>query len=138
MECLVRDKEAVKRKYKDIVVDNATLEDIYFEDGAGFSAMTSSIRSYLVVAGIAAIVLYIISMLISVIGYNRKQSNINGLGCAPEHREEASIEPSSVSEAKPGETPVSIQIFAPEDVKVTPEIVEYIVTAITFYHPTAG
>ncbi len=59
-------------------------------------------------------------------------------GCAPEHREEASIEPSSVSEAKPGETPVSIQIFAPEDVKVTPEIVEYIVTAITFYHPTAG
>nr|WP_300808115.1 hypothetical protein [uncultured Acetatifactor sp.] len=24
-------------------------------------------------------------------------------GCAPEHREEASIEPSSVSEAKPGE-----------------------------------
>lgn len=45
----------------------------YFEDGAGFSAMTSSIRSYLVVAGIAAIVLYIISMLISVIGYNRKK-----------------------------------------------------------------
>jgi len=73
VECLVRDKEAVKRKYKDIVVDNATLEDIYFEDGAGFSAMTSSIRSYLVVAGIAAIVLYIISMLISVIGYNRKK-----------------------------------------------------------------
>ena len=73
MECLVRDKEAVKRKYKDIVVDNATLEDIYFEDGAGFSAMTSSIRSYLVVAGSAAIVLYIISMLISVIGYNRKK-----------------------------------------------------------------
>ena len=27
-ECLVRDKEAVKRKYKDIIVDNATLEDI--------------------------------------------------------------------------------------------------------------
>ena len=45
----------------------------YFEDGAGFSAMTSSIRSYLVVAGVAAIVLYIISMLISVIGYNRKK-----------------------------------------------------------------
>ena len=28
VECLVRDKEAIKRKYKDIVVDNATLEDI--------------------------------------------------------------------------------------------------------------
>ena len=28
MECLVADKEAFKRKYKDIVVDNATLEDI--------------------------------------------------------------------------------------------------------------
>lgn len=45
----------------------------YFEDGAGFSAMTSSIRSYLVVAGVAAIALFIISMLISVIGYNRKK-----------------------------------------------------------------
>lgn len=36
-ECLVRDKEAVKRKYKDIVVDNATLEDImlfYIKGGA--------------------------------------------------------------------------------------------------------
>ena len=28
VECLVRDKEAVRRKYKDIVVDHATLEDI--------------------------------------------------------------------------------------------------------------
>ena len=28
MECLVRDKEMVKRKYKDVIVDNATLEDI--------------------------------------------------------------------------------------------------------------
>lgn len=27
-ECLVRDKEAIKRKYKNLVVDNATLEDI--------------------------------------------------------------------------------------------------------------
>lgn len=37
MECLVRDKEAVKRKYKDLVVDNATLEDImlfYIKGGA--------------------------------------------------------------------------------------------------------
>ena len=28
VECLVRDKEAIRRKYKNIVVDNATLEDI--------------------------------------------------------------------------------------------------------------
>ena len=28
MECLVKDKEAVRRKYKDLVVDNATIEDI--------------------------------------------------------------------------------------------------------------
>ncbi len=28
VECLVRDKEAVRRKYKDVVVDHATLEDI--------------------------------------------------------------------------------------------------------------
>ena len=37
VECLVRDKEAIKRKYKDIVVDNATLEDImlfYIKGGA--------------------------------------------------------------------------------------------------------
>ena len=27
-ECLVRDREAVRRKYRDVVVDNATLEDI--------------------------------------------------------------------------------------------------------------
>lgn len=36
-ECLVRDKEAMKRKYKNIVVDNATLEDImlfYIKGGA--------------------------------------------------------------------------------------------------------
>lgn len=37
IECLVRDKEAIKRKYKNIVVDNATLEDImlfYIKGGA--------------------------------------------------------------------------------------------------------
>lgn len=45
----------------------------YFEDGAGFSAMTSSILSYAVVAGIAAAVLFILSMLISTIGYRRKK-----------------------------------------------------------------
>ena len=37
VECLVRDKEAIKHKYKNIVVDNATLEDImlfYIKGGA--------------------------------------------------------------------------------------------------------
>ena len=37
VECLVRDKEAIKRKYKDLVVDHATLEDImlfYIKGGA--------------------------------------------------------------------------------------------------------
>ena len=45
----------------------------YFEDGAGFSAMTSSILSYAAVAGIAVIVFFIISMIISMAGYNRKK-----------------------------------------------------------------
>ncbi len=37
VECLVRDREAIKNKYKNIVVDNATLEDImlfYIKGGA--------------------------------------------------------------------------------------------------------
>ncbi len=45
----------------------------YFEDGVGFSAMTSSILSYAAVAGIAVIVFFIISMIISMAGYNRKK-----------------------------------------------------------------
>lgn len=45
----------------------------YFEDGAGFSAMTSSILSYTSVAGIVAAVLFLVSMLISVIGYGRRK-----------------------------------------------------------------
>ncbi len=45
----------------------------YFEDGAGFSAMTDSILSYVAVAGIGVIVLFIISMIISMAGYNRKK-----------------------------------------------------------------
>lgn len=45
----------------------------YFEDGAGFSAMTNSIFSYVAVAGIAVAVLFIISMIISMVGYNRKK-----------------------------------------------------------------
>ena len=37
VECLVRDREAIKRKYRDVVVDNASLEDImlfYIKGGA--------------------------------------------------------------------------------------------------------
>ncbi len=45
----------------------------YFEDGPGFSAMTGSILSYAVAAGIAVVVLFIISMMISMTGYNRKR-----------------------------------------------------------------
>lgn len=45
----------------------------YFEDGAGFSAMTNSIFSYVVIAGIAVISLFIISMIISITGYKRKK-----------------------------------------------------------------
>ena len=45
----------------------------YFEDGAGFSAMTSSVFSYIAAAGIAVTALFLISMLISIAGYSRKQ-----------------------------------------------------------------
>lgn len=45
----------------------------YFENGAGFSAMTNSIHSYVVAAGVAAVDLFIISMIISMIGYSRKK-----------------------------------------------------------------
>lgn len=44
----------------------------YFEDGAGFSTMANSIFSYVFIAGIAAVILFIISMILSMIGYNRK------------------------------------------------------------------
>lgn len=45
----------------------------YFEDGAGFSAMTNSILPYVVIAGVAVVILFIISMIISTIGYSRKK-----------------------------------------------------------------
>lgn len=45
----------------------------YFEDGAGFSAMTNSILSHVSVAGIVVAVLFFASMLISVIGYGRRK-----------------------------------------------------------------
>lgn len=45
----------------------------YFEDGAGFSALTSSVSSYAAVAGVGVVVLFFLSMIISMIGYNRKK-----------------------------------------------------------------
>lgn len=45
----------------------------YFEDGAGFSAMTSSVSSYLLLVAIVAVVIFIISIAISVIGYARRK-----------------------------------------------------------------
>ena len=45
----------------------------YFEDGAGFSAMTNIIPSYIAVTGIAAVILFILSMIISMMGYNRRK-----------------------------------------------------------------
>ncbi len=45
----------------------------YFEDGAGFSAMTNSILSYAAAAGAMVIVLFIISMFISMTGYKKRK-----------------------------------------------------------------
>jgi hypothetical protein len=45
----------------------------YFEDGTGFYAMTNSLLSYAALAGIAVVVLFMISMIISIIGYSRKK-----------------------------------------------------------------
>ena len=45
----------------------------YFEDGAGFSAMTNSILSYAAAAGVMVMVLFVISMLISMTGYKKRK-----------------------------------------------------------------
>ena len=45
----------------------------YFEDGAGFSAMTNSIHYYVAAVGVAAVAIFGISMIISMIGYSRKK-----------------------------------------------------------------
>lgn len=45
----------------------------YFEDGAGFSSITNSILYYIVVAGVVAVIFFIISMMISMVGYSRKK-----------------------------------------------------------------
>lgn len=44
----------------------------YFEDGSGMAAMVNSVYSYMLIAGIAAILIFGISLIISTIGYSRK------------------------------------------------------------------
>lgn len=45
----------------------------FFEDGLGLSAMPDSLAPYLAVTGVAVIILWGISMVISVMGYRRKR-----------------------------------------------------------------
>lgn len=45
----------------------------HFEDGAGLSAMTVSLSSYLGAAGILAVVVFGVSLVFSIIGYARKK-----------------------------------------------------------------
>ena len=44
----------------------------YFEDGPGMATMVNSVYSYLLIAGIAAILIFGISLIISTVGYNHK------------------------------------------------------------------
>lgn len=44
----------------------------YFEDGPGMAVMVNSVYSYMLIAGIAAILIFGISLVISTIGYNKK------------------------------------------------------------------
>ncbi len=44
----------------------------YFEDGQGMTIMINSIYSYILIAGIAAIIIFGFSMVISIIGYSQK------------------------------------------------------------------
>ena len=44
----------------------------YFEDGPGMAAMVNSVHSYVIITGIAAILIFGISLIISTIGYSRK------------------------------------------------------------------
>ena len=44
----------------------------YFEDGPGMAAMVNSVHSYVLITGIVAILIFGISLIISTIGYSRK------------------------------------------------------------------
>ncbi|EGT4532919.1 TPA: ABC-2 transporter permease [Clostridioides difficile] len=48
----------------------------YFEDSPGFSAIPASTQSYLLIACIITIVVFIVSFVISVLGYSRKNKRI--------------------------------------------------------------
>lgn len=43
----------------------------YFEDGPGIASMISSVYSYILVVGVAVIFIFVVSLLISMIGYSR-------------------------------------------------------------------
>lgn len=45
----------------------------FFEDGAGFSVMTDSILPYTAAAGVTVVMFFLISMIVSMIGYSRKR-----------------------------------------------------------------
>lgn len=44
----------------------------YFEDGPGMAAMIKSVHSYILIVGIAVALIFGVSLLISILGYNRK------------------------------------------------------------------
>ena len=46
----------------------------YFEDNAGFSKMVTSVYSYISILGIAVMILFILSIVISTIGYEKRRS----------------------------------------------------------------
>ena len=58
--------------FKSIVVIPMFYFVKYFEDGPGMAAMVNSIYSYVLITGIAAILIFGISLIISTIGYSRK------------------------------------------------------------------
>ena len=45
----------------------------YFEEGSGFSVMADSLSSYLLITGIATVVIFVISMVISTMGYAKRK-----------------------------------------------------------------
>lgn len=45
----------------------------YFEDGSGFSSMVDSLYSYIAIACVSAVILFGMSIIISIIGYERKR-----------------------------------------------------------------
>lgn len=44
----------------------------YFEDGPGMAAMVNSVYSYLLITGMATILIFGVSLVVSAIGYSQK------------------------------------------------------------------